>query len=190
MAVGNEHASVAASKLDDVCDTSTELPMGSSYRVPFTNVTDEIVRPSNDNFTATPKQEPILIRVEDIVPEVSSHNAAQARRMDDPNIQRELALLEHLVVAGKDADVPYTPYLTKCQRKKIAKKGYQTRSMGPLQTLPQRSFFIGIFEVLGIQILEFPLVNFIVLTNLYCYLLLSLWCRFLSYLVGFGSVLI
>jgi len=31
----------------------------------------------------------------------------------DLKLRREFDLVEHLVVAGKDADVPYTPYLTK-----------------------------------------------------------------------------
>jgi hypothetical protein len=33
----------------------------------------------------------------------------------------DIDLVKHLLIAGKDADVPFTPYLTKCQRKKITK---------------------------------------------------------------------
>jgi hypothetical protein len=60
----------------------------------------------------------------------------------DPEVRRELDLVEHLVIASKDADVLFTLYLTKCQRKKINKTaGYQTCSMGPPPSPSKWSFF-------------------------------------------------
>lgn len=56
----------------------------------------------------------------------------------NPKVQHELALVEHLVGEGKDADVPFTPDITKCQRKKITKAAcYLTRSRGPAPSPPQ-----------------------------------------------------
>jgi hypothetical protein len=69
------------------------------------------------------KQQPILELVNEL--------AAASQYMSQ-------ALVEHLVVAGKDADVPFTPYITKCQRKKINKATvYLTRSKGPAPSPPQ-----------------------------------------------------
>jgi hypothetical protein len=119
-------------------DTAATLPLvasASSYSMPLTNVADDIVRPPGT--TATPEHEPVLTRVEDVVPPVASHDAAQAHIKINSYLQCELALVEHLVVAGKDADVQFIPYLCKGQRKKIAQKGYQTRSRGSPPTPPQ-----------------------------------------------------
>jgi len=113
-----------------------------------------MIRSSNN--MATPEHEPVLTRVEDIVPQASNHGDVQACLMVNPNLQRELALVEHLVVAGKDADIPFTPYLTKCQRKKIAQKCYQTRSMGPPPTISNEAFLLEYSEVLGIGFSNCP----------------------------------
>jgi hypothetical protein len=181
----NAHSAADVSDIVGVRDTAATLPLVASafsYSMPVTNITDDIVRPPGT--TATPEHEPVLTRVDDVGPPVASHDAAQAHVKIDSNLQRELALVEHFVVAGKDVDVQFIPYLSKGQRKKIAQKGYQTRSRCSPPTPPQWSSFIGIFKVLGIRILEFPVVIFIVLINLYSYLLPSLWCHFLPYLFG------
>ena len=80
--------------------------------MPLENVTDEVLRPSPREFT--PAQQPILEPVNNAldIEAVSSHPTQQTVTMD-PNLRREIDLVEHLVIAGKDADVPYTPYLTK-----------------------------------------------------------------------------
>jgi len=35
----------------------------------------------------------------------------------DPNVQKELDLVEHMLIAGQNVDVPSTPYLAKFQRR-------------------------------------------------------------------------
>lgn len=72
--------------------------------------------------------------------EATSQHISQA--LLNPKVRQELALVENLVVAGKDSHIPFTPYITKCQRKKITKatgsmKGYPTCSMGPAPSPPQ-----------------------------------------------------
>jgi len=88
--------------------------------MPLENVTDEVLRPSPHELI--PAQQPVLEPV---------NNALDIEAVSS-QLRRELDLVGHLVIRGKDADVPYTPNLTKCQRKKIAKAaGYQTHPMGP-----------------------------------------------------------
>ena len=64
------------------------------------------------------KQKPILVPVNEL--EDASQHMSPA--LLNPKVQHELSLVEHLVLVGKDADVPFTPYFQKCQRKKINKE--------------------------------------------------------------------
>jgi len=105
----------------------------TSFCMPLENVTNEVLRPSPRE--SIPYHQPVLEPVNNAldIEAVSCHPTQQTSYVTiDPKLQRELDLVEHLVVAGKDVDVPYTPYLTKCQWKKIAKAAiYKTCSMGP-----------------------------------------------------------
>lgn len=59
----------------------------------------------------------------------------------DPNLQRGLDLVQHLLIQGASVDVSFTPYLSKSQKKKIT-KAYQTRSQGhPSCTSKMKIFF-------------------------------------------------
>jgi len=134
----NVHLAAIVADIVGVCDTTATLPLVvvvSSYRMPLTNAADDIVRPPGT--TTTLEHEPFLTVVEDVVPPVASHEADQAHLKIDLNLQRELAVVEHLEVAGKDVDVPFTPYLSKGQQRKISQKGYQTCSGGPPPTPPE-----------------------------------------------------
>lgn len=74
------------------------------------------------------EQLPIMVPVHEL--EDSSQHMSQA--LLNTKVRQELALVEHLVVEGKDVDVPFTTYLSKKQRKKIAQEAsYLTRSKGP-----------------------------------------------------------
>jgi len=54
---------------------------------------------------------------------VSSHTTQQTSYVTmDPKLRHELDLVEHLVMAGKDVDVPYTTYLTNGRGKKLLRQ--------------------------------------------------------------------
>jgi hypothetical protein len=47
----------------------------------------------------------------------------------DTQLQKEIDLVSEYLIQGKDADVPFTPYLVKKQKKNISKlNSYNTRS--------------------------------------------------------------
>jgi len=46
----------------------------------------------------------------------------------NPIVQKEVEFVVHLILQGKDKDIPFTPYLSKCQKKKALKDVYHTRS--------------------------------------------------------------
>jgi len=50
----------------------------------------------------------------------------------DPVLQKEMELVKDSLLTGVTTDVPFTPYLTKVQKKRAAKATYATRSQGPL----------------------------------------------------------
>jgi hypothetical protein len=55
----------------------------------------------------------------------------------DPVLQKELDSVNHLLLNNTTAGIPFTPYLTKAQKKKASqasKVTYSTRSQGPLPT--------------------------------------------------------
>jgi len=101
--------------------------------MPLENVADKVLRPSPRKLISA--QQPVLEPVNNAldIEAVSSHPTQQTSHVImDPKVRHELDHVEHLVIAGKNPNVPYTPYLTKCERKKIAKAaGYQTCSMDP-----------------------------------------------------------
>jgi len=55
----------------------------------------------------------------------------------DPNLHKELYLVQHLLIQGANVDMPFTPYLSNSQTKKIRKASYQIRSKGPPPSSPQ-----------------------------------------------------
>jgi hypothetical protein len=45
----------------------------------------------------------------------------------DPVLQKEMNLVQDLLAQSASAEVPFTPYLSMVQMKKIVKMAYQTR---------------------------------------------------------------
>jgi len=55
-----------------------------------------------------------------------------------PVMQKDLELIKHVLTAEKDGnEAPFTPYLTKNQRKKLNRATYQTRFKGELSDIPK-----------------------------------------------------
>jgi len=49
----------------------------------------------------------------------------------DPNLQKEMDFVQHLLIQGKTAEVSSTPYLSNIRKKKIKKATYHNLSRGP-----------------------------------------------------------
>jgi len=94
--------------------------------MPLQNVSDDIVcSPVVRNDMV-----PILTLASDF-PNVQNIVA----REDDPIfpvLQKEMELLKDSLQNASSTKVPFTPYLSKSQKKKAAKATYATRSQGPL----------------------------------------------------------
>jgi hypothetical protein len=74
-------------------------------------------------------KKPVLTLATYIVPEVQNITVDPDVAAHKPQLQNELDLVSECLIQGKDADVPFTPYLTKKQRKHLS-KFYNTRSKG------------------------------------------------------------
>ena len=59
----------------------------------------------------------------------------------DPVLQKEMNLMKDLLANSATAEVPFTPYLTKAQKKKAVNVAYLTLSQGPPCHLPNDCLF-------------------------------------------------
>lgn len=76
-------------------------------------------------------QKPVLTLATDIV--LAVHNIIVDHEVVALNLQlqKELDLVRECLIKGEDVEVPFTPYLTKKQRKQLSKlNSYNTRSKG------------------------------------------------------------
>jgi hypothetical protein len=44
----------------------------------------------------------------------------------DPNLEKELDIIQHMLIQGENVEVRFTPYLSNSRKKKIRKASYQT----------------------------------------------------------------
>lgn len=112
-------------------DTTMNIPTPTAAKVnpssmPLNNVADNVARWSHG---------PILTPVADV--DVSSIRADPNATLD-PTLQKDLDFMKTwLDKAAVNEDVPFSPVLSKSQKKKLkqqVKASYQTRSQGPLPT--------------------------------------------------------
>lgn len=66
----------------------------------------------------------IMTLVGDDIPDVSDIVAKPGDV--GPNLQKELDIVQHLLIQGENAEVQFTPYSSNSQKKKIRKAAYQT----------------------------------------------------------------
>jgi len=76
---------------------------------------DVIERPHVD---AQPSPPPIL---EKIINDSDKNYEQPPQFHRNPVVQKEVASVAHLILQGKDKDIPFTPYLSKSQKKKALK---------------------------------------------------------------------
>jgi hypothetical protein len=75
--------------------------------------------------------QPVLTLAIDFVPDIQNIIAGPNDPVD-PFLQKEMNLVQDLLAQSASAEVPFTPYFSMAQTKKIVKLAYQTRSKGPL----------------------------------------------------------
>lgn len=57
----------------------------------------------------------------------------------DPNLQRKLDLVQHLLIKGASTQVPFTTHLSESEEENY--QAYQTSSQGPPSAPPKLIFF-------------------------------------------------
>lgn len=94
------------------------------------NVSDEIVR---SQFTIYDVQSILTLASE---PDIQKIMVGPDDPVD-PILQKKMNLVKDLLANSATTEVPFTPYLTNAQKKKVVKAAYLTRSKGPLPSLPK-----------------------------------------------------
>ena len=111
------------------------MPSNTSFSMPLQNISDGIVRPQVDRNDV----EPILTLASDF-PNVKNI-MARPDDLVDTALQKEIELVQDSLITGTTVEVPFTPYLTKAQKKQLAKATYGTRSHGPSLVLLAEPMF-------------------------------------------------
>jgi len=135
----NKERSIEDNIEQDFNDTAADIPPSPtatdngnidasqhSFSMPLINVTDTVTRTA-----LVDSHEPILTQV---VPLDVNSIRADPEATVDPTLQKNLDFMQTWLT--KVADVPFTPVLSKSQKKQLnkskANSNYQTRSQGPL----------------------------------------------------------
>jgi len=103
----------------------------TTFHMPLQNVSDTISPP----LSPVHEVQPLLTLVSDF-PNLKNIVAGPDDPVD-PVLQKELDSVNDLLLNSTTADIPFTPYLTKAQKKKesqASKVTYSTRSQGPPPT--------------------------------------------------------